>query len=407
LARFGDIIQSKRLIGSIAAESGTKVHLCVDFSLVALSRLLYPFAEVHGLPAHGADSRTPAEVFAGARESYAVLRSIDFSEIYPLNFSPLSFACAALFPPDRLRGYGRVNGQDMHGRWTALSFNLMRDRRFAPINLVDFWAGLHPAPLPPEAVNPIPAPAKSGRIGIVMAGRDARRSLPAPILAGCVQSIFQARQGPALVCIGTKNESPLVRKLSRLLPPQTAKKLEDRTGATSLLDLPELLRGLDMLITPDTGAMHLAAHLGVPVHAFFLSSAWCFETGPYGLGHVVRQAVPPCSPCREHAACPHALACLAPFGHKGLLAHLSGEYAEKWPEELLSCVSTLDSLGVTYTCVDGEDPYAAGRGELRSGIKEYLGAGDARTLPTRMSCEMGEFLYKERDWMLPGNWKGG
>ena len=36
---------------------------------------------------------------------------------------------------------------------------------------------------------------------------------------------------------------------------------------------------LDVLLTPDTGIMHLAAHLGVPVFAFFLSSAWCHETG--------------------------------------------------------------------------------------------------------------------------------
>ena len=115
LARFGDIIQTKRLLGSIAAEPGVTAHLCVDNSLVALARLVYPFAEVHGLPAHAAGS-TPATVFAAARETFALLRGIDFSEVYLLNYSPLSFACASLFPPERLRGYGRVNGQDMRGR---------------------------------------------------------------------------------------------------------------------------------------------------------------------------------------------------------------------------------------------------------------------------------------------------
>ncbi len=406
LARFGDIVQTKRLLGSIAAEPDTRAHLCVDASLAGLARTLYPFAEVHTLPAHSAGGSPPTEVFTRARATFARLTEIDFSEVYLLNYSPLAFACAGLFPPDRLRGYGRENGQDMRGRLAGLSFNLMRDRRFAPINLVDFWAGLHPSPLPPEAVNPIPAPARSNRIGIVMAGRDSRRSLPPPALAACVQAVFQARQGPALVCIGSQSERPLVRRLSRHLPPQTAQKIEDRTGTTSLSDLPDLLRGLDLLLTPDTGAMHLAAHLGVPVQAFFLSSAWCFETGPYGLGHTIWQALEPCSPCLESAPCPRSLACLAPFGHEGFLAHLSGKYAESWPDGLLGCISTLDPLGVTYRCVDGEDPYEAGRAELRSGLAEYLGFGGAERFPMRMSHELGEFLYREADWMLPGNWAG-
>lgn len=405
LARFGDIIQSKRLIGSITAESGTQVHLCVDGSLAALSRLIYPFAEVHALPAHSADNRRPERVFAEAREVFAGLRGIDFAEVYLLNYSSLSFACAALFPPERLRGYGRVNGQNLRGRRASLSFNLMRDRRFAPVNLVDFWAALHPSPLPPEAVNPIASPAGSGRVGIVMAGRDPRRSLPPPVLAACVQAVFQARQGPTLVCLGARGESRLARKLSRLLPPRTARKIEDRTGATSLTDLPDLLRSLDLLLTPDTGAMHLAAHLGIPTLAFFLSSAWCFETGPYGLGHVILQAAPDCSPCRESAACPHSLACLTPFAHKGALAWLAGAYSETWPEHLLGCVSSLDPLGATYAVVDGEDPYAAGRAELRSGLAERLGVQDAARR-TRMSAELGAFLYAERDWMLPAHWKG-
>ena len=403
LARFGDIVQTGRLLGSIAAEEDARVHLCVDASLAALARMLYPFADVHELPAHkGAAS--PEAVFGGAARAFARLRSIDFSDVYALNYSPLSFACAALFPPEVLRGYGRERGQDMRGRWAALSFNLMRDRRFAPINLVDFWASLHPSPLPPEKVNPIPAPAKTGRVGIVMAGRDSRRSLPPPVLASCVQAVFQARQGPTLVCIGAKNEKPLVSRLARHLSPQAAQKIEDRTGSTSLTDLPDLLRGLDLLITPDTGAMHLAARLGVPVQAFFLSSAWCFETGPYGLGHTVWQALEPCSPCRESAPCPHSLACLTPFSHQDFLGHLSGRYAKTWPDGLLGCVSALDPLGVTYRIVDGEDPYAPGRAELRAGLSEYLGLGGEA--PPRLSHELGEFLYREADWMLPPNWKG-
>ena len=301
-------------------------------------------------------------------------------------------------------GYARLKGQEMRGVWQLLSFNFMHDRRFAPINLVDLWAHMHPSPIAPEKVNPIPKQAGSNRIGIVMAGRESRRSLPIPVLASCVQSVFQARGGPDLVCLGSTQERPLVRRLLRELSPAAARKVEDRTGQTSLTDLPDLMRGLDMILTPDTGAMHLAAHLGVPVQAFFLSSAWCWETGPYGFGHKVWQSLAECSPCRESEACKRDVACLNAFCHDSFIAHLSGRFQEGWPEGLLGCISTLDSLGVTYKAVDGDDVYQDGRSGLRNGLIEHLGlAGDNEASPF-MSQDLAEFLFREKDWMLPPNW---
>ena len=50
LARFGDLIQTRRLIRSLLAES--PVHLLVDGGLTELARLLYPEVTVHGIPAH-------------------------------------------------------------------------------------------------------------------------------------------------------------------------------------------------------------------------------------------------------------------------------------------------------------------------------------------------------------------
>jgi len=404
LARFGDIVQSKRLLLSLAAQGNTRVHFCVDHSMTALATMLYPFAEVHGLPAHNSGT-DPAAVAADAYKTFAALREINLSEVYLPNFSPLSFACASLFRPEVLRGYARVRGQDMRGKLSLIAFNLMRDRRFAPLNLVDLWAALHPSPIPPEKVNPIPKAAGSGRIGIVMAGRESRRSLPVRELALCVQSIFQARGGPRLVCIGSKAERPLVRRLARELPPAIMQNMEDLTGKTSLTDLPDALGGLDMLLTPDTGAMHLAAHLGVPVQAFFLSSAWCWETGPYGFGHKIWQALKNCSPCRENDPCPTSSACLRPFGHPAFLAHLAGKCDGDWPERLLGCVTSLDRLGAACKTVDGDDPYEPTRRELRNGLFDYLGGARTDAPPSFLSQELAEFLFTEKDWMVPDNWQ--
>ena len=404
LARFGDIVQTKRLLLSLAAQENTRVHFCVDLSMAALAGMLYPFAEVHGLPAHNSGTG-PAAVADSACKTFAALRGSNFSEVYLLNFSPLSFACASLFRPETLRGYARVQGQDMRGKLSLIAFNLMRDRRLAPLNLMDLWAAFHLSPIPPEKVNPIPKAAGSGRIGIVMAGRESRRSLPPRELALCAQAIFQARSGPRFVCIGSNAERPLVRRLARELPPAVMRNMEDLTGRTKLTDLPEVLGGLDMLITPDTGAMHLAAHLGVPVQAFFLSSASCWETGPYGLGHKIWQAFGACSPCRESDACPNSSACLRPFSHPAFLAHLAGKFDESRPEGLLGCVTGLDRLGVICKTVDGDDPHEADRKELRNGLFDYLNPAGADAPLSFLSQEPAELLFTERDWMLPDNWR--
>ncbi len=440
LARFGDLLQTKRLLLSIAAEERTETHLCVDPSLAALAALIYPFARLHTLSCHSRpelfayhvaapSSANPSErpadrpaVRQSARptddstdgtpvrqpappvnllpflgKELQSLAETPFDEVYLLNASPLSYALASLFPPESLRGRLRRNGQDMRDSWTKISSRLVRRRKSAPLNLVDLWAWHHPHPIAPERVNPIAKPARSGRIGIVMAGREARRSLPIPILAETVQAVFQAAGGPALVCLGGKAERPLARQLIRALPSRAARQTEDLTGSTSLADLPEILQSFDRLLTPDTGIMHLAAHLGVPVQAFFLSSAWCFETGPYGLGHSILQANIACSPCLESAACPYNTACLRPFMHKGPLARLKGVFEPEWPDALLGCTGAFDALGMTYRIVDGVDDKAEDRRDLRNALMDHLGLPGLRAV----SAQAARVLYEESDWMLP------
>lgn len=406
LARLGDLVQSKRLMMALAAEEHAEVHLCVDTTLLALAGVLYPFAVPHGLPVHAAAEGGPAAVFEASRVVFAELSAIAFDEVYVLNSSPPAFACAALFEPEQIRGYRRANGQEGMDPWPQILLNLVKDRRFSPVNLVDAWAAFHPSPPAPEKVNPIPRAAGSGRIGVALAGQASRRSLPPHVLAACLQAIFQARGGPEIVCIGSSAERPLVRRLLRELPQATGGKIIDCAGTTALTDLPDLLRGLDMLVTPDTGVMHLAAHLGVPVQAFFLSSAWCWETGPYGFGHKVWQALTPCSPCLESAPCSRPLpdaapSCLPPFADKAFLAHLSGKYTGEWPENLLGCISMLDDLGVYYRTVDGDDPYALARSELRKGVSAWLSPPPFGETGPVMRADIAGFFFSDKDWMLP------
>jgi len=69
--------------------------------------------------------------------------------------------------------------------------------------------------------------------------------------------------------------------------------LENRT---TLKELAHLYRRAAVVVTPDSGPMHIAAAMGTPVVALFGASDPA-RTGPYGRTHTVIRAEMPCSPC--------------------------------------------------------------------------------------------------------------
>lgn len=70
----------------------------------------------------------------------------------------------------------------------------------------------------------------------------------------------------------------------------------DLTGATGLQLLPALLASSALLVTNDSGPMHVAAAMGTPVVALFGPTS-AVRTGPYGAGHTVLSSAVACRPC--------------------------------------------------------------------------------------------------------------
>lgn len=67
-------------------------------------------------------------------------------------------------------------------------------------------------------------------------------------------------------------------------------------GKTSLRGLMEVMRDASVVLTNDSGPMHIAAALGVPVVAVFGPTS-AVRTGPYGGVNIVIQSELPCAPC--------------------------------------------------------------------------------------------------------------
>jgi heptosyltransferase-1 len=67
-------------------------------------------------------------------------------------------------------------------------------------------------------------------------------------------------------------------------------------GETTLKMLAALYAKADIVVSTDTGPMHLAVAVGTPVVALFGPTApW--RTGPFGEGHRIVRTAPTCSPC--------------------------------------------------------------------------------------------------------------
>ncbi|QCC85925.1 heptosyltransferase [Desulfovibrio desulfuricans] len=413
-ARFGDLVQTKRLLMSLAGRG--EVHLAVDAGLTPLARLLFPFAELHALAVHG---KPEEQAMARNAAALARWRGMHFDAVYNCNFSGATAALCRVFEPQTVRGYRPAAGGVTRSPWARLAFRLSERRALAPLNLVDFWGHFAEAPVDPRRVNPAAAPGGQG-LGVVLAGRESRRSLPVPVLAEVVRTAFGALGGPRVRLLGSTAEKPAARQLLRHLPPKMLPMVEDLSGKTDWPALAAAVTGLDALITPDTGIMHLGAHLGVPVLAFFLSSAWLHETGPYGEGHHVWQACRACGPCLESAPCPYDVACGQPLTQVELLRSLAavlgqiksglssvGADAKKWPQlpaGLQLWRTGMDALGARPSLLAGDDPHAAERRYVRNFLaaRLHLSAEPTGSAAVALqSADLDPWLYNDADWMLP------
>jgi lipopolysaccharide heptosyltransferase II len=118
-----------------------------------------------------------------------------------------------------------------------------------------------------------------------------------------VMHILHGKTGAQWRVFGVAKDIPIVEEILSLAGTGTS-----LAGKTSLAELITELKACDVLLTNDTGTMHLAAALGVPLVAIFGSTEPAL-TGPLGVRHrVVRQHVD-CSPCflRE---CPLDFRCM-------------------------------------------------------------------------------------------------
>ena len=106
-----------------------------------------------------------------------------------------------------------------------------------------------------------------------------------------------------VVYFGDQATSSLVKEICQGLPARVI----NVAGLTSIRELAALIKLCDVLLTNDSGPMHIAAAVGTPLVALFGSTNEVV-TGPYKTGKVIHKHVE-CSPCYQRV-CPIDFRCM-------------------------------------------------------------------------------------------------
>ena len=128
-------------------------------------------------------------------------------------------------------------------------------------------------------------------VALNVSARWPTKRWPAASFAEVADRLQQDGYG-AVVMIGGPNERADVAAVSGMMKSPAV----NLAGATTVGLLPALLSRASLLIANDSGPMHIAAAVGIPMVALFGPTS-AVRTGPYGMGHSVLTGQVPCRPC--------------------------------------------------------------------------------------------------------------
>ena len=138
------------------------------------------------------------------------------------------------------------------------------------------------------------AAADKPRIGYLPCSRWTTKNWPPQQFAQLIKKLSHEVGGTAYL-FGGKSDIDTCNRIEQ----EAGVSVENLCGKTSMAELGGYLQELDLLITVDSGPMHMAVAAGTPVLAIF-GSTDPMRTGPYGSGsRVVSHGGLSCQPCRS------------------------------------------------------------------------------------------------------------
>ncbi|HEY3381264.1 MAG TPA: glycosyltransferase family 9 protein [Vicinamibacterales bacterium] len=323
LCRMGDILQTTPMLRGIRREHPdwhVTLVLLDGFASVPIPTRLYD--RLVSFP-HSALFATVATNPDQWRDGLTRLRSLIEelgSEPYDLalnlTHSDVSGYLMAAVPSRERRGvvFGADRKRAIRGAWMQYFWATARSRLLRAFNLVDLYTWSADVGCDDGALDlAVPDPARHR----IEEWLNEHKAGVRPLIAlqlGASEQIRQWRpenfaglvdQLPAdvadFVLVGTAGERPLADRFKAVV----RRPVLDAVGSTSLTELGALLGRCRLLVTNDTGTMHVATAVGTKVLEITLGPALAHETGPYGVGHLIVEPEIACFPCPAGADCNH------------------------------------------------------------------------------------------------------
>jgi len=404
ITRMGDLVQMGTLLQRLQHEwPGAAVDLVVDRRFAAVATLLPHLRRIVTYDFHGlvdesrAQTKDVVALYGEVTRWAKQLVEARYDRAVNLTFNRRSGFLTSYVGAKDVRGITAPKDGDVviHDPWMAYLTDVHNQRRFNRFNLVDIYAlgGSGPGPFAPLSLTvPPDAEQWAGEflslhggnqfpwIAVQVGASDPIKAWR-PELFGRTLAALSRQTKVGYVFIGTEEERNAIHIAQRTCRRDGGSgPLCDAIGRTTLPQLAALLKRCRLLLTNDTGPMHLAVGVGTPVIDLSVGHVDFRETGPYGPGHWIVQPDIACAPCGFDQVCFHH-ACndrLVPEQIAHLCLRLLVEDAIPQPATGVrlyrSCVDE-DGLGSYQLCAGREDPLIAwyGRFWRRFWFEQFTG----------------------------------
>lgn len=337
LTRFGDLLQTQPVISGLTAR-GHRVSLVCLENFAPATAMLRHVEAVYPLPGARLLSLMESGWHGGLSELWQWSRTVR-SNAAPRTVLNLTASLSVRLLARHLTGadaqlHGFALDSEGFGHntdpWSTFLQASTRMRGCSPFNIIDLFrmsAGLDGTQCPFELNSPADSVREAmnstlqahtgnllrsgamrhpprGFVALQPGASEERRRWPVEHFARTGDMLWQSH-GLCPVLLGSGAEAELGRRYAAAA---TAPHI-NLIGATDLPSLGAALLAARLLISNDTGTMHLAAGLGVPVLAIFLATAQPWDTGPYKEGMCSLEPDLPCHPCPFNSRCPHEHIC--------------------------------------------------------------------------------------------------
>ncbi|SBV94773.1 Glycosyl transferase family 9 [uncultured delta proteobacterium] len=346
LTRFGDLLQSAAAVRVLAhSDNGERNRIgvvCLE-NFIAGAELLPGVTDIYPLPAAkimnlcnagklpppaGAAAKGPAAWLGGlgCLHEWAAAIGDGFAPDAVCNISPSTpssllgrlLAGTSPFFGFTLDEFGFAHATSL---WASFIQGASSARVTSPFNIVDLFrkvAGPESArteasllPVPESSVAAmrerllsLAGGSPKGFVTLQLGASADIRRWPVASFAAVGAALWREhRLCPVLV--GTKSELALGEEYAA----RATGPFVNLMGKTGLTELAAALAASSLCISNDTGTLHLASGLSVPVLGIYLATAQPWDTGPYAGDNCSLEPELACHPCDFGTSCPNGYAC--------------------------------------------------------------------------------------------------